>query len=140
MTQIAQIDAKIYQALSARTDSFTGATVFYSPDVPDQPLSDQPYIVVDDVRVSEPTRFVQGDAVDEYRGLWNISVMVPMAWTGAQAMGLASLVCDHFAKGAKYSANGATVQILARPKIIGTGFQDMGMIRIPVQVQWRAVG
>jgi len=140
MTQIAQIDAKIYQALSAHTDTFTGAGVYYSPDVPVHPVAIAAYIIVDDVRLNEPTRFIQGDAVDEYRGQWALSVMVPMAWTGAQAKGLAARVCDHFDKGAKYSANGATVQVMKRPRIVGAGYQDMGMIRVPVLVEWRAVG
>ncbi len=140
MTQISQIDAKIYQALAAHTDTFTGAEVHYSPSVPEQPVSDAPYIIVDDVRLQFETRFVQSDAVDEYRGTWSLSVMVPMAWTGAQAKGLAARVCDHFDKGARYTTNGATVQVMRRPRIVGAGFQDMGMIRIPVLVEWRAVG
>jgi len=139
MTQIAQIDAKLYQALSAHTDTFVGAAVHYSPDIPDQPTSDAPYIIVDDVRLQFETRFVGQSEADEYRGTWALSVMVPMAWTGAQAKGLASLVADHFVKGARYTANGATVQIMRRPRIVGAGYQDMGMIRVPVLVEWGAV-
>jgi hypothetical protein len=140
MTHIAQIDAKIYQALAAHTDTFSGADVYYSPDVPVNPSVSAPYIIADDVRVDAPSMYVQSAAVDEYRGTWALAVMVPMSWTGAQAKGLASLVCDHFDKGAKYTTNGATVQVVKRPRIVGAGYQDAGMIRVPVLVEWRGVG
>ena len=140
MTQIPQIDAKIYLALAAHTNTFTGAAVYYSPNVPVKPDVGSPYVVVDDVRLDFATRYVQGGAVDEYRGIWNVSVMVPMSWTGAQAMGLAAKVADHFDKGARYAASGVSVQIMKRPRIVGAGFQDAGMIRFPVQVEWRSVG
>lgn len=140
MTQTPQIDAKIYLALSAHMDTFTGAAVYYSPNVPVKPDVETPYVIVDDVRTDFATRFVQGDAADEYRGIWNVSVMVPMAWTGAQAIGLASLVADHFDKGARYVSSGVSVQVMKRPRIVGAGYQDMGMIRYPVQIEWRASG
>lgn len=137
---IERIDGKIFLALRNHTDTFAGADVFYSPSVPQQPGKSEPYIVIDDVRSDFATRYVGVSEDDEYRGVWNLSVMVPVVWTSAQAIGLASDVCDHFTKGAWYAYDGARVQIMRRPKVVSAGYQDHGMIRYPVQVMWRAVG
>lgn len=140
MTQISLIDGKIFLALKTHMDTFTGAAVYYSPNVPQDPTRSTPHIVIDDVRIDTDTRYTQADAPDEYRGILNMSVMVPMQWTAAQAIGLASATADHWDKGAWYAYDDVRLQAMRRPKIIGAGYQDAGMIRYPVQVMWRAVG
>jgi len=140
MTQITNIDGKIFLALKTHMDTWAETPIHYSPSVQVQPMSDDPYIIVTDARLETPTRFIGGDDTDEYRGVWNIAAMVPMGWTAAQSAGLAGRLADHWDKGARYSYSDCTVQVMARPKIIGAGYQDAGMIRFPVQVIWRAAG
>jgi len=140
VTQIPLIDSKIYLALKSRLDGWTVCDVFYSPDAPQAHPVDQPYVIVTDVRLDADTRFVGSGDVDEYRGVLNIAVMAPMGWTYAQGAGVASKVCDWFGKGAAYTYDDCTVRIMARPKIVGTPYQDTGRMRYPVNVRWRASG
>lgn len=140
MTQVALIDGKIYLALKSRLDEWTACDVFYSPDVPQIAPIDSPYLVVTDARLDTETRFTGNNDVDEYRGILNIAVMIPMGWTNAQGLGFASRVCDHFDKGASYTYSDCTVKIMARPKIVGAPYQDGGRMRYPVNVRWRASG
>lgn len=136
---ITQIDAKIFVALKNRLDAFTGATAYYGADTPQSPPVGVPWVQADDVRLDFDTRYVNGN-VDEYRGIFNVAVMAPSSWTAAQGYGLAGLVADHFHKTLKMTFGGATVEVLARPRIIGAPYQDRGMMRYPVQIKWRAVG
>ena len=136
---ITQIDAKIFVALKNRLDAFTGAASYYGKDTPQNPPVDLPFLQADDLRLDFETRYVNGD-VDEYRGIFNVAVMAPASWTTAQGYGLAGKVADHFPKTLKVTYGGATVDVLARPRIIGAPYQDRGMMRYPVQIKWRAVG
>lgn len=140
MTQLTNPDGKIFLALKTHMDTWAETPIHYNPDVPQQPVSNAPYVIVTDARLDAPTRYVGGDDVDEYRGIWNIAVMVPMGYDAAQAIGVAGRVADHWQKGDWYSYDDMRVQVLTRPKVIGTGYQDAGMMRYPVSVNWRAVG
>ena len=140
MTQINNIDAKIFVALKSHMDDFSECAVYYSPDVPQTTSSYDPYAIVTDVRLDFDTRFAGSLDPDEYRGIMSISVMVPMNWSYSQGIGLASLVADHFKKGDAYSYDDCTVKVTRRSKVIGTPYQDVGMHRFPVLVYWRTSG
>lgn len=66
--------------------------------------------------------------------------MCPMGYTAGQVIGVAGRVADHWQKAAWYAYDDMRVQVLARPRVIGSGYQVMGMMRYPVQVKWLAVG
>ena len=140
MTQITRIDGKIFLALRAHLDGWTGCDVYYSPDVPQQPGVTSPYVIVTDLRLDVPTRYVGQFEADEYRGVLNIAVMVPMAWTTAQSMGLGSAMADHWPKGVWLAFDDCRVQVMKRTRVIGSAYVDHGMMRYQVQVDWRAVG
>ena len=140
MTQLTNPDGKIFLALSSHMDTFAECPVHYNPDVPEQPLSDVPYVIVTDTRLDADTRYVGVNEPDEYRGTLSLSVMCPMGYTAAQAIGVAGRVADHWQKGAWYFYSDMRAQVLARPRVIGSGYQDAGMMRYPVTVKWRAVG
>ena len=140
MTQISNIDGKIFLALKDRLDDWTECSVYVSPDVPQTPGTTSPYVIVSDVRLDTDTRYTGASDVDEYRGVLNLSVMAPMAWTSAQGLGLCGRIADHFDKGAWYAYSDCRVQIMKRPRVIGTAYVDHGMQRYQVQVMWRAVG
>lgn len=137
---IRQIDAKVFQALKLHMDTFTGADVYYSPDVSQEVGVISPYVIVTDARLDTDTLLHSSDASDEYRGFLNIAVMAPLGWTHSQGLGLAARVADHFPKGATYTYVDCTVKIMRRPKVSGTPYQDHGMLRFPVLVNWRAWG
>lgn len=140
MTQITNPNAKIFEALKIHMDQWTQTPVYYSPDLPQKPGSTTPYLIVSDVRLDEPTRYVGANDVDEYRGVWNVSVMAPMTWNTAQAMGQAGRVADHWPKGSWIAFDDCRVQVMKRPRVIGAAYVDHGMMRYQVQVEWRAVG
>jgi len=140
MTQITNPDGKIFLALKSRLTAWTETPVHYSPDVPQQPGTTSAYIIVSDVRLDTDTRYTGADDVDEYRGVLNLSVMIPMAWDSAQGIGLCGRIADHFDKGAWYSYSDCRVQVLKRPRVIGAAYVDHGMQRYQVSVSWRSVG
>lgn len=140
MTQIQYSDVKFFRAIKDHMDTWTQTPIYYSPDVPQQPGVTDPYLIVTDLRLDTPTRFVGRFEADEYRGVLNIAVMVPMAWTTAQAMGLAIMVADHWPKGVWLPFDDCRVQVMKRPRVIGAAYVDHGMMRYQVQVDWRAVG
>ena len=140
MTQITNPDGKIFLALKEHMDTYAEADVYYSPDVPQQPGVSSPYLLVTDLRIDFGTRFVGANDKDEYRGVLNISVMVPMAWNASQAIGLCGRVADHWPKASRHVYDDCSVQIMKRPRVIGAGYVDHGMMRYQVQVEWRAVG
>jgi len=140
MTQLTNPDGKIFLALKTHMDTWAETPVHYNPDVPEQPLSDDPYVIVTDTRLDADTRYVGGNDPDEYRGTLSLSVMCPMGYTAAQSIGVAGRVADHWDKGAWYAYSDMRVQVLARQRMIGAGYHDAGMMRYPVTVKWRAVG
>lgn len=140
MTHITRIDGKIFLALRSHLAGWTECPVYYSPDAPQSPNVSEPYLVVTDMRMDADTRFAGNDDPDEYRGVLNIAVMVPVGWTYAEGLGLAASVSDWFPKGAAFAYDDCTVKIMARPKIVGAPYQDDGRMRYPVNVRWRSSG
>ncbi len=140
MTQITNPDGKIWLALKGHMDDWTQTPIYYSPDVPQTPGTTSPYVIVTDLRLDADTRYVQGNAPDEYRGILNIAVMVPMDRTTAQAIGMAGRVADHWPKASWHEYDYVRVQVMKRPRVIGAAYVDHGMMRYQVQVEWRAVG
>ncbi len=140
MTQVQNIDGKIFLALKSRLDDWTECDVFYSPDVPQSPPINAPYLIVTDMRMDAATRFSGVSDIDEYRGVFNIAVMTPIGWTYEQGAGLASRICDWFGKGDVYAYDDCNVVIMARTKIVGAPYQDAGRMRYPVNVKWRSSG
>ena len=140
MAHITNPDGKAWLALKNHMDDWTETPVYYSPDVPQTPGVDAPYVIVTDLRLDADTRYVQGNAPDEYRGVLNIAVMVPMGLTTAQAMGLAGRVADHWPKSEWHEYDDCRVQVMKRPRVIGAAYVDHGMMRYQVQVDWRMSG
>jgi len=140
MTQITNPDGKAFVALKTHMDTFTSVPVYYSPDVPQQPGSTSPYLIVSDLRLDAGTMYLGANDPDEYRGSLMIAVMVPMVWDAAQAIGLASRVADHWPKASLHGYDDCRVQVIKRPRVIGAAYVDHGMMRYQVQVDWRAVG
>lgn len=140
MNQITNPDGKAWLALKNHMDDWTETPVHYSPDVPQAPGVDAPYVIVTDLRLDADTRYVQGDAPDEYRGVLNIAVMAPMGLTTAQAVGLAGRIADHWPKAEWHEYDDCRVQVMKRPRVIGAAYVDHGMMRYQVQVDWRMSG
>ena len=135
-----QLDAKVYTALITRLNTMSGGYDIVEPGETYPTAADTAFIVVQDVRLDPVSRYVGGNTPNENRGLFNLAVMTPLAWTHSQTLGIAGLIRDHFPKSAKYTYSDVTVEILETPAYVGNSDRDVSWNRLPVNIRWRAAG
>lgn len=140
MTQINQLDAKIYLALRDRLDTLTGGYAIVEPNETYPTEADVAFIVIQDVRLEPAKVGIGNDDPDEHRGIFNLAVMTPLGWTHGQSLGIAGLIRAHMPKSGKYVNNDVTVKILDTPYYSGNSYRDGAFNRLPVSVKWRATG
>lgn len=81
------------------------------------------------------------DCGEEYRGLFNVSVMAPISnWNYTQHKALASRVALHFAQGSTLSYGATEVKLTQRARILGNVRLDSTHNRLEVQIPWLAWG
>jgi len=140
MTVKSQLDAKVYLALNSTLQAMVGAYDIVEPDETYPTDAGRAFIVVQDVRFEPTSPFVGSDTQNENRGILSLSVMVPLSWSHAQALGIAGDIRATFPKGSRHTWDDVLVSILETPTYEGTSRRDMGFRRLDVQVRWRCAG
>lgn len=133
---IAQIDAKIWQALLSHCQSMPGGYAIVEPSGVYPAQVDTPFIVLTDVRFGNVRLYIGSTADDQHGGTLSLSVMAPLSWSHTQLLGIAGIVRDHFAKDIKL---GGLVEV-TKSADIGIAYRDGSFNRLPITVTWRAVG
>ena len=133
---IAQIDAKIYDALKLHLSTMPGSfPIVYPGDIyPTE--ADVAFIVVTDARFGNERLYNDSGAVDSHTGQFMLDAMVPLSWSHSQLLGIAGVITAWFTKDLRLSG---LVRIEQTPAIT-TSYRDGGFNRLPVSVVWRAVG
>ncbi len=133
---ITQIDALIWEALKDHLDTISGGFPIVLPGEAYPTDADTAFIVVTDVRFGNVRLYIGSTADDQHGGALSLSVMVPLAWTHTEMLGVAGIIREHFAKDMKLDG---LVEIV-KAADIGTGYRDGAFNRLPVTVTWRAMG
>jgi len=133
---ITQIDAKIWEALKDHLDAMSGGFPIVLPGETYPTDADVAFIVVTDVRFGNVRIYIGSTADDQHGGTLSLSVMVPLSWTHTQQLGVAGIIRQHFAKDTKLDV---LVEIV-KTADIGTAYRDGAFNRLPVNVNWRAMG
>lgn len=134
------IETDAWMALKSRMDQWTECAIMY-PNVVFTPASNLPFMIVQDVALSADTQSVGYGCGEEYRGIFNVSVMAPVStWNYTQHKALASRVAAHFIQGSKLTYGSTTVKLTQRARILGNVRLDSTHNRLEVQIPWLAWG
>jgi hypothetical protein len=133
---IDQIDAKIYEALRARIAAMPGGIAVVYPGQVYPPDVTVPFILVTDVKFGNDRVYIGSDADDVYTGDFMLDIMTPLSWTHSQVLGVAGNIRAWFTKDLLL---GGLVRITKTPAVT-VSYRDVGFMRLPVSVSWRAVG
>jgi hypothetical protein len=133
---ITDIDAKIYEALKARIASMPGGYAIVYPGQVYPTNVTLPFILVTDVHFGNDRRYLGSDADDWHTGDFMLDAMVPISWTHTQLLGVAGDIRAWFTKDLLL---GDLVRIEKTPAVT-VAYRDGGFMRLPVAVNWRAVG
>ncbi len=134
------LDAKIYLALYNRLAAMSGGYDIVQPGETYPTAADTAFIIVQDVRFEPSSPFQGSPTQSENRGLFNLAVMTPLAWSHVQTLGVAGLVRAHFPKSSKYTYDDVIVEILETPSYVGNADRDEAWNRLPVNIRWRCAG
>jgi hypothetical protein len=133
---IEQIDAKIWIALRDHLEDMPGGMQIVMPDETYPANASTAFIVVTDVRFGNERRYMGSAADDVHTGQLDLAVMCPLAWSHAQAMGVAGIIREHFSKDLRL---GGLVELI-KAADVSTAYRDGAYKRVPVAVSWRAIG
>ena len=130
------IDAKIYDALTARLATMPGGVAIVKPGQTYPTSPDVPFILVTDAKLGNDRAYIGSTADDVHTGDLMLDVMVPLHWTHSQHLGVAGGIAAWFTKDLLL---GGLVRITKTPAVT-VAYRDGGFMRLPVSVAWRAVG
>ena len=139
MTQIANVEGKIWIALLSRINQWTETPVML-PDTVFQPSANQSYLIVQDVGLESDTRAIQQSCGEAIEGTINVSVMVPIGWTWAAHKGMASRVADFLSNSPPMVYQDAVVRFTNRARVLGAPRLDQSWNRVEVQCAYRCWG
>ena len=133
---ITDIDAKIYESLRARIASMPGGYAIVYPGQVYPTNVTTPFILVTDVHFGNDRRYLGSDADDWHTGDFMLDIITPLSWTHTQVLGIAGIIRAWFTKDLVL---GGLVRIEKIPAVT-VAYRDGGFMRLPVVVNWRAVG
>jgi hypothetical protein len=133
---IDQIDAKIYEALRLRVASMPGGIAVVYPGQVYPTDVTVPFILVTDVKFGNDRVYIGSTSDDVYTGDFMLDIMAPLSWTHSQVLGAAGNIHEWFTKDLVL---GGLVRIEKTPTVT-VAYRDGGFMRLPVAVNWRAVG
>lgn len=142
MTQISNLEAKIWMALKNRLGAWTETPVYFADEV-FTPAADKSYVFAQYVGLASGFGGTVGyNCGDDYRRLLNLSVFTPIGqgYNLAVALGYAGRLSDTMWSAPVLYYSDATIQITNRPTIIGTPTPNPPWNRIELQVNCRAWG
>lgn len=134
------IESSIFLAIKSRLDTWTETDMVIANTVY-TPVATRPYVFAQFVGLDTDIETLSYNCGNEYRGLLNLSVFVPInTATLAQHLGLANRVGALFPAGTKLTYQTTTAEIFQTPRIIGNSLIDNSHNRLEVQVNYRAWG
>lgn len=142
MPLITNLDAKIYGALRDRLATMSGGYYINEPGDTYDPPANTAFLLTDDVRFDPDRPYTNTDAPDWHTGSFMVAVITPATWTHMQRMGIVGLIRDHFHKDLRLTYSDLNVKIRETPFVAGSAYRDdaIGMMRVPVEIRWRAWG
>jgi len=129
------IEARIYKALIDRLKIMSGGYAVVEPGQNYPTAANTAFINVVDFRRPVDRVYIGSTDDDLHQGSLECAVMVPLSWTHAQLIGIGQLIKSHFPKDMQLD-----VLRIDKSPMVGTDYRDGPYNRLPVSIEWRAVG
>jgi len=132
---IQNIEARIYKAVIDHLKTMSGSYAIVEPGQNYPTAANVAFINVVDFRRPVDRVYIGSTDDDLHMGSLECAVMVPLSWSHLQLIGIGQLIKSHFPKDMKLD-----VLRIDKSAIVGTAYRDGAYNRLPVSIEWRAVG
>jgi len=129
------IEARIYKAMIDRLIAMSGGYAVIEPGQNYPAAANVAFINVVDFRRPVDRVYIGSTDDDLHQGSLECAVMVPASWTHSQLIGIGMLIKAQFPKDLQLD-----VLRIDKTAMIGTAYRDGAFLRLPVSIEWRAVG
>lgn len=134
------VDRDISIAMSRRLSTIPGLPVIVSWESgrPVEPVSGQVFIQ-EFMLPAETTAFsLRDNEPNEYTGIYQVSVFIPLGYGAAAALEEAGKIQDHFARGTELTENTTRVRI-DRPASVSRAVENGAWWMYPVRIRYRVI-